>query len=327
LWLEGAQSQAVSGEVNVNRRYGAHFLTMGTEIRRQFRSSIAAEDESGPQVDVQQPSTVVGVYAQDEIRVRRWMLINAGARVDHYAGVGSYAAPRVGLVLLPNSNTAVKLLHGRAFRAPNPYERFYYASMEDVQPLRPERIRSTELVWEQSFSDRVRTTVAAFSYQANQIIELRTLGGTAGEELYFANAGRVDARGVEAELEARLLRGVAARVSHSYTRTMDDVTGTRMSNSPRQLFKAAIQVPLAGSVLGVDAQYLGDRTNVRGEVVAGAFVPNVTLTAPVGSPLELSAALYNASNTRYSDPGAEEHVQSAIPQDGRTAMLRARVRF
>jgi outer membrane receptor protein involved in Fe transport len=47
----------------------------------------------------------------------------------------------------------------------------------------------------------------------------------------------------------------------------------------------------------------------------------------VGRRVELAAGLYNVFDTSYADPGAEEHVQTLIPQDGRTAMLRVRVRF
>jgi outer membrane receptor for ferrienterochelin and colicins len=327
MWLERAESQVATGDVTLSRRFGAHFVTAGTEVREQFRSRIEAEDESGPQLDLQRPSTVVGVYVQDEMRVRPWMLINAGARVDHYRGFGSYAAPRAALVFLPTTSTAIKILHGRAFRAPNPYERFYYAAMASLPPLQPERIHSTEVVWEQSYNERVRTTFTAFAYRANQIIELKTMDTTAAASLYFANNGRVDALGTEAEVETRLPRGIAARISHSYTHMADDVVRRSTSNAPRQLFKAAVQIPLAGTVVGVDAQYVSERTSVRGAIVPGAFVPNVTLTAPVGSRFEISAAVYNATDTQYSDPGAEEHAQAAIPQDGRTAMLRLRMRF
>ena len=35
-----------------------------------------------------------------------------------------------------------------------------------------------------------------------------------------------------------------------------------------------------------------------------------------------SMSVYNAFNHAYSDPGAEEHVQAAIRQDGRTVLFR-----
>jgi Response regulator receiver domain len=54
-----------------------------------------------------------GAYVQDEVRVFPWLLVNAGARVDRYPSFGSCATPRIGVVLLPRPQTAIKLLHGR----------------------------------------------------------------------------------------------------------------------------------------------------------------------------------------------------------------------
>ena len=58
-----------------------------------------------------------------------------------------------------------------------------------------------------------------------------------------------------------------------------------------------------------------------------ALVPNLTVTMPVNRRLEMSASVYNASSSAYADPGGEEHLMRSIPQDGATALLRARLRF
>ena len=52
-----------------------------------------------------------------------------------------------------------------------------------------------------------------------------------------------------------------------------------------------------------------------------------SLTSPTGRRMEFTLGIYNVFNHSYSDPGAEEHVQPSIPQDGRTALARVRVRF
>jgi hypothetical protein len=41
-------------------------------------------------------------------------------------------------------------------------------------------------------------------------------------------------------------------------------------------------------------------------------------TTAIGKRLELGLGVYNLFNRTYADPGSEEHVQSSIPQDGRT---------
>jgi iron complex outermembrane receptor protein len=98
-----------------------------------------------------------------------------------------------------------------------------------------------------------------------------------------------------------------------------------VSNSPRHISKIGAQVPVSRLMLGFEGQYVGARLALDGERLPGFFVPNVTLTSPLSRMLEVTVGLYNAAGTRYADPGAEEHRQNTIPQDGRTLLARVRV--
>jgi outer membrane receptor for ferrienterochelin and colicins len=327
LYLDLAKSQTLSSELTARRRLGsAHVLTVGAEARRQFRNHVSAFEDGSLALNVDRPGTVVGLYAQDEVRVTPWLLVNAGARIDRYPTFGSHATPRVGVVWLPRQTTAVKLLHGRAFRAPNSYELYYYTPMrEGGYTLSPEEIQSTELVWEETFSSRVRTSVSAFGYNASELIQQGTVSTPAGEDLYFTNAGDVEAVGLEAEIETRLARGVNLRFNHAAIRTRDKATRALVSNSPRHLSKIGAQVPLSRLMLGFEGQYVGERLALDGKRLPGFFVPNMTLTSLLSRKLDVTVGLYNAAGTRFADPGAEEHRQNTIPQDGRTVLARVRM--
>jgi outer membrane receptor for ferrienterochelin and colicins len=328
LWIDRAESQTISSEVTLRRRIARmHLFTVGAEVRRHFRSEMTAEDDSGIVLDVRRPSTVVGVYVQDEMRLRPWLLVNAGVRVDRYETFGSHAAPRVGVVLLPRAQTAVKVLHGTAFRAPNPYEAAYFDAMRlGSFSLEPETVRSSEVIWEEYLSKRVRTTITAFGYHARQIIEQGTVVTANGADLYFRNVGTVKGAGVEAEIEAKLAGGVNGHFSQTYVRTHDD-NGEAVWNSPRHLTKIGLQVPVSSLFVSVEGEYMGERLTIAGEPLQGSFVPNVTLTSPPGKKLDFTFGVYNVFNTSYSNPGGEEHVQRSIPQDGRTVLARVRVGF
>jgi outer membrane receptor for ferrienterochelin and colicins len=327
IWLDRAESHTASGEITLQRRFaGAHLVTAGTEVRRQLQSHMSAEDNSGVLVDVNRPGTTFGVYVQDEMRVFPWLLLNAGARVDRDPTFGSRATPRVGVVFLPRRQTAIKVLHGRAFRAPNIYELYYYSAQQG-RTVEPENVRNTEAVWEEYISSRVRTAVTAFQYRADRIIEQSSIETDSGPEIYFRNAGGVDGAGVEAEVEVKLARGLAGRFSHAYVRAHDAVSHARASNAPRHLSKLGVQFPMASFFVGIEGQYVGERLTLAGEPLAGFFLPNVTLTSPAARRVELSVGVYNLFDHSYSDPGGEEHRQQSIPQDGRTALARVRVRF
>jgi iron complex outermembrane receptor protein len=319
----------VTGEVAARRRVAErHFVTAGLEVRRQIHNHQQASDNTGDVLDVMAPGTNLGLFVQDEVRIFPWLIGNAGVRLDRLPDFGVHAAPRAALVLLPRPQTAVKLLYGRAFRAPNAYELHYYGAVLDgAPPLRPERIHSTELVWEESVSRHVRTTVTAFRYDAGRIIEQQRNATDPLNSIYFANVGDIRGMGLEGEVEARLSNGVSTRVSHTFARVRDQLTGTRMSNAPRHVSKVGIQVPLSGLFLGVEGQYVGERLTLGGEALPAFFMPNLAITSADDRQVALTVGLYNAFDRTYSDPGAEEHFQQSIRQDGRTLLARVRVAF
>jgi outer membrane receptor for monomeric catechols len=105
------------------------------------------------------------------------------------------------------------------------------------------------------------------------------------------------------------------------------VSGGPLANSPRHLSKLGLQVPISSFFVGVEGQFVGERLTLDGEPLARYFAPNVTLTSAAARRVDFSFGIHNVFNHAHSDPGGEEHLQRSIPQDGRTALVRARVRF
>ena len=68
--------------------------------------------------------------------------------------------------------------------------------------------------------------------------------------------------------------------------------------------------------------------SLRETDVRAFFVQNVTLTTErLVRGADLQFSVQNLFDRQYSDPGAEEHLQAAIPQDGRTLRMRLGFRF
>jgi outer membrane receptor for ferrienterochelin and colicins len=327
-----SHSLQVSGELTLNRRGKRHLLTLGTETRRALHNHQEAWDSFGTQLDTSNPSSVFGLYAQDEITLRPWFLLNAGLRLDYQEAFGSSLTPRAGLVFLPRRQSAIKLLYGRAFRAPNSYELHYYGTMQAFElTLNPETIETTEIVWEEYIGAHVRTAVSAFYYDADHLISQRMFeaSGLLGGGLYFANDGRSTARGVDAEVEGRWASGLTAAASYSHVRAKDGATEAALSNSPRHLANLRMSAPIKplASRVGFELRGVGQRQSLDGNAVPGFVVGNVTAIASLNKRLDLEFGVYNVLDARYADPGAEEHVQRAIQQDGRTARVRLIARF
>jgi len=326
---DGSHSIQASGELTLNRRWRQHLFTVGGEVRRTLRDSQWAQD-IGPRWTAQQsPSTPLGAYVQDELTVRPWMLVNGGVRVDHDSTFGASATPRIGVVLLPRRQSAVKLLYGRAFRAPNSYELYYFDTMrEQGIELSPETIDTTELVWEEYIGPHIRTTASVFRYDARHLIAQQSLDDTSGGSVYFTNADRTTAHGVDAEIEGRW-NDVTVRVSYANVNATDWTSGEQLSNSPQHLGKVGIVLPVKplATLLAIDGRFTGERQTLYEGTIPGFALTNITTTTTLGKALDLQFGLYNALDQQYADPGAEEHLQRAIQQDGRTLRVRLMARF
>jgi iron complex outermembrane receptor protein len=129
-------------------------------------------------------------------------------------------------------------------------------------------------------------------------------------------------------------------VSYAVQRSEDDDTGKRITNSPAHMAKLNLSVPmnlfvptigeryLSGLSSGVEFQYLSRRKNLDGSHTGNVFLTNLTLLSrDVLDGLSFSARIYNLFNESYSDPGSFDHLQSEIPQDGRTFFLQLSYRF
>jgi iron complex outermembrane receptor protein len=326
---DGSNSVQLSGELTLNRRWRQHLFTVGGEVRRTIRDSQWAQDIGSKWIAQQSPSTPLGVYVQDELTLRRWILVNAGVRVDRDTAFGGSATPRVGIVLLPRRQSAVKLLYGRAFRAPNSYELYYFDSMRDLDiTLSPETIDTTELVWEEYIGAHLRTTASVFRYDARHLIAQQTLDDTSGDSLYFTNADRTTARGIDAEIEGRW-DALTVRFSYANVKAADWTSGERLSNSPQHLGKIGLVLPLEplATSLALDGRFTGERRTLYEGRISGFALANITTTTTLSRALDLQFGLYNALDQYYADPGSEEHLQRAIAQDGRTLRARLIARF
>jgi iron complex outermembrane receptor protein len=271
-------------------------------------------------LDVQRNSTNWALYAQDEITLWKNLTLNLGVRYDHYDSFGGTTNPRLALIYNPFRDTTLKFLYGTAFRAPNVYERFFQGLGFKSNPrLQPETIKTYELILEQYAGPHLRGTASAFYYTLNNLITQRT--DPRDELLVFQNAGRATAYGGALEIEGKWANGWMGRVSYAYQETQDQQTGARLTNSPRHIAKANLLAPLFQDKLfvGPELQYMSNRKTLAGRRTPGFVLTNVTLfSQQLVKGLEISASVYNLFDTHYGDPGAEEHRQDVIPQDGRS---------
>lgn len=306
-------------------------FVVGTEHRASVREYQAAYDETEPRIyylDRDDTSTVIGVFGQAEAKLRDDFSLTAGLRYDHYGETfGGTTNPRFAAIYNPSPNSAIKALYGEAFRAPNPYERYYNPEQANRPALRPETIETFELVYERYFNSTYRLSLSGYSYRIDGLI---TQAETADAEPYFDNLDDVHARGVELEVEGSYKNGTVLRGSWTVQRAKDQATGLELTNSPHRLAKLSASLPVLDSKLfaNLELQYNSDSITLARTRSPSFWVTNLTLNShDRWSKVELTAGIYNAFDEERPFPGAEEHEQTLLRQEGRTYGAEVIVRF
>jgi len=317
-----------------------HRLTLGAEFVDNYRQN-QENWNLNPyllELDSRVRSKYLALYGQEEYAITKTLTLDAGLRYDELYFIDSSSTnPRLGLIYNPNAGTTFKLLYGTAFRAPNAYELYYNSPAvgfdSPTSPLAPERITATELVAEHNLSDNVRGLLSIYH---NRIARLINLSTDAAGNYIFGNLGQAASEGLEVEFDGNWASGVEGRASLVLQKSIDEMTGANLSNSPRVLgyFDLAAPVWHADMLAGLEVLYVGPRLTVSAnslmtpglpETLGGFLLTNLTLFRHVlHNGVELSASVYNLLNKSYADPGSQWE-EAAIAQDGRTFRLKASV--
>jgi iron complex outermembrane receptor protein len=321
-------------EFDASRRlFQRHHITLGAEYRHDFLQQQINYDLSPyvPYLDEEHPEEALGVYAQDEFRLRANFSLVGGVRLDWHDPLGTNVSPRLGLVYSPAESTHFKLMYGHAFREPNAYESYYVSSISNAAStiLKAEQVHSLELELEQTFAKKYDFISSLYANRFHDLIDQQSnpaigrLPNTNSSEVLHNN-------GLEVELDANWPRGIKGQLSYSL-QSSRFVPGSQMAtNSPQQLAKARLLLPIVQNRLSAafDGWYTDRLLSVSGVELGSYFVANATLLARnLHKNFDVSVSVYNLFNKYYADPGGFEHGEVSIPQDGRTAQLQLTYRF
>ena len=322
-----------TGELRLSTALGRHQLVAGAELQANIRQDQQGITLSPTSVDLDErhAGERIGLFFQDDFALTANLTLSAGGRFDSYSGSRSQFSPRIGAIYRLNEGTVVKLLYGQAFRPPSAYERYY--ALEGFQTqnaqLKPEEIRTYEAIVETAPAQALRLTGSLYRYRIENLINIGPDPAGAGLR-QFQNLDTVDATGIEVGVAYAAEGGTHLRASYAWQRA-EDASGTRITNSPRQLVKlnAAAPVPAFALRAGFELQYT-DRRRVETTTIPSYVLTNLTLSSLHSwQGWELSASLYNLFDRRYDDP-ADIDIPAGrelIAQDGRTWRIKASYRF
>jgi outer membrane receptor protein involved in Fe transport len=261
---------------------------------------------------------VFGAYAQVTYKAMENLSATAGVRVDVYNDFGSSLNPRAAVVYKTPIESRIKLMYGRAFRAPNFLELHDQFNPVDFgnEKLTAETIDTFEAAYVQDLGKVFRGTVTYFENILNNEVTFGTPGPADPANPYMAptyanSTESTHTRGIEAELRAQVAPGLD--VYGTYTHLAGDDTPT----FPRNF--GALAVNYAYGPFQINVNGIG-----RGHIQTVTQDPYVIANARAEYTIAAHTAVYiNARNildTSYYTP-ASLLPMIGVPNEGRLVMV------
>jgi iron complex outermembrane receptor protein len=197
-----------------------------------------------------------------------------------------------------------KLVYGRPFRNPSAFEQFYSdggLSYVAAPLLRPEVADTFEASLEHQLTRSLALVLNGFHYRIDRVIDAVVLPDGA---LQYRNTGRLRSTGIEMELSGKLWDRVELSASTVVQETARGAPAEELDNSPNQLPKFRIGVPLVRNhiFLSATAQYTSSRLTAGADRVGGFPLAGFTATIRLHPKFDLITGVRNAFDRHYEDP-------------------------
>lgn len=275
--------------------------------------------------------TTVSLYAEDVWKAHSKLTVTGGLRFDHLSDLGGTLNPRLALVGAVRDNVGLKLLYGRAFRAPTFRELAFDLPGGTGNPdLRLVKADELELAvsWQRT---RLRLEAHPFLSIVRDTVVLPSLPAP-GVSTTFTNASGV--RSVGFELVASGSFGVSNSFVASYTfqDPKDRETGEQVPGLPRSLLSLAANLDIRARVTVTPSLLVrSGRPRAAGDLredVPGYAIFGVTARAKsLWRTLEVALSLDNLFGKDYEDPSFRDGVPGDYPRPGTRMLVHASFKF
>ncbi|MBN1962451.1 MAG: TonB-dependent receptor [Deltaproteobacteria bacterium] len=228
-------------------------------------------------------------YLQAKIDLFSQIQFTAGGRYDWYSDFGKSFNPRAALVYLTPLNSHLKVMVGKAFRAPSfveQYEQPQRTTVNASNELKPEELTTYEIGYAQKFLDYAQGTMTFFHTKIDNIIQ------PPQNILPYRNSGESIMQGLEFELRTRDIYGF--NLLASYTHLM-----------PREKEKTSLIVPYDYGAVALSYSWKMLLVNLNA-IIRGASKIGGFIATNIESP---SFLVYDQSNVTLLNC----HLQVELP--------------
>jgi outer membrane receptor for ferrienterochelin and colicins len=327
---------SIGGEARAILELGEPFrLTAGGEYVTSPTVTMNGEDQyrNGDvesYLESSEPYQLAAGYALVDLVPVDSVRLTAGGRADYWSTFGVAVSPRLALVLTPDDGDVVKVLGGRAFRAPSIFELYYEIPDVQIRPddagntLVPETVWSGELEYSHAFDQAWTGLVAGHASLANQLIESVAAPGTPGAVTYKNSDRDIRILGLDFELRRGFQGGWMLSTFYSYLDSRYE-DGELVPNVPQSNAGLKVIVPVSAPQARV-----AFRTSLetprridlsRDDTTGWAVVSDLVLSGQVPErSFEYAVGIYNLFDQDYALPLTDTFPLRTVPQQGRSLM-------
>ncbi|MBV6479276.1 MAG: Colicin I receptor [Ignavibacteria bacterium] len=277
-----------------------------------------------------------GVFVQDQLNLLHDKTGNPelsatfGARADYnkvISGIESFQlSPKISLIYTPTiksglfSNSAFRILAGRAFRAPSIAEIYFkkelFGGFEFVYnpDLKPEEMISFEIGYKKQYKSRFTFDISAFFNDYENLIQYVNIGNSIYGPFQVRNIARAQIKGFEFYIDYNSSMKINNNVfdynfniGYTHLDARDLSEGRKddyLPYKPESNFNFFVNLNYYGFNLNVNGRYLSSIDEVlfyKNEEPDAYFLLNTKLTKKINSNLSFFLAVNNLLNSSYQE--------------------------
>ena len=269
----------------------------------------------GKDFNVLKGRSIFGLYVQDSHNFENILRMTAGIRIDSYSDFGNSINPRLAIIYSTPLNSKIKLMYGKAFRAPN-YSQLYDGnnpSLSGNPNLNAVKVRTFEAAYVQEFSN-FQGVITFFN---SNIIDIITPGrrinpnDPASPHLY-ENLGTQNVHGLEFEFKSSPVNHFLITFGFSHILKLDGLLIPPNSGS------LSINYNNSDFNFNINGLYRDKMDDLPSQ--DPYIILNSKLSVNISSNIKLKCTVQNLGNLSYDTIG-NLMPDNRMPNRGRTYQL------
>ncbi len=278
-----------------------NIITAGFEYEKESgKSDYYSESAWGPFSSTfdEKTATNRGLYLQEQFKYKKF-IATAGFRHDGHSKFGKKNTYRLTSAFTFDSETKIKGSFGTGFKAPSIFQ--LYAPTYGNEALMSEKSQGLDIGIEQKLCGRQLTAGITYFYNSfKNLIEYDYVTSK------YANISGARTRGIESFISYDITQEISARISHTYTDTLDKNTGGDLIRRPAHKMSLNGSYADKNTTADINVSYVGRRDDMNFVTYSKVtlidyFLVNVSASQNITRSIKLYGRIENLFAESYEE--------------------------